>query len=98
VLAAAPGGRHENGRETHGHSLVVDPWGNVLAEGGVEPGEIDHRSIYGEASRRRPEAARGRDRVSRPADAAGGSELVFAFEVSGALEVVMAGLRPGHLA
>ena len=40
VLAAAQGGRHENGRETYGHSLVVDPWGNVLAEGGVEPGVV----------------------------------------------------------
>ncbi len=40
VLAAAQGGRHENGRETFGHSLVVDPWGRVLAEGGTEPGVI----------------------------------------------------------
>jgi deaminated glutathione amidase len=40
VLAAAQGGRHENGRETYGHSLVVDPWGNILAEGGIEPGVV----------------------------------------------------------
>jgi predicted amidohydrolase len=40
VLAAAQGGRHESGRETFGHSLVVDPWGRVLAEGGTEPGVI----------------------------------------------------------
>jgi len=40
VLAAAQGGAHENGRETFGHSLVVDPWGRVLAEGGTEPGVI----------------------------------------------------------
>jgi predicted amidohydrolase len=40
VFAAAQGGRHENGRETYGHSLVVDPWGNVLAEAGVEPGIV----------------------------------------------------------
>ena len=40
VLAAAQGGRHENGRETFGHSIVVDPWGRVLAEGGTEPGLI----------------------------------------------------------
>lgn len=38
VFAAAQGGAHENGRETFGHSLVVDPWGRVLAEGGIEPG------------------------------------------------------------
>jgi predicted amidohydrolase len=37
VFAAAQGGTHENGRETFGHSLVIDPWGRVLAEGGVEP-------------------------------------------------------------
>jgi predicted amidohydrolase len=40
VLAAAQGGRHENGRDTFGHSLVVDPWGRVVAEGGTEPGVI----------------------------------------------------------
>ena len=40
VLAAAQGGKHENGRETYGHSLVIDPWGRVLAEGGIEPGVI----------------------------------------------------------
>jgi deaminated glutathione amidase len=40
VFAAAQGGRHESGRETFGHSLVVDPWGRVLAEGGTEPGVI----------------------------------------------------------
>jgi predicted amidohydrolase len=40
VLAAAQGGAHENGRETFGHSLVVDPWGRVVAEGGTEPGIV----------------------------------------------------------
>ena len=40
VFAAAQGGRHENGRETFGHSLVVDPWGRILAEGGTEPGVV----------------------------------------------------------
>jgi predicted amidohydrolase len=40
VLSAAQGGKHENGRETFGHSLVVDPWGRVVAEGGTEPGVI----------------------------------------------------------
>ena len=37
VFAAAQGGKHENGRETYGHSLAIDPWGRVLAEGGIEP-------------------------------------------------------------
>jgi predicted amidohydrolase len=40
VLAAAQGGRHENGRATFGHSLVVDPWGRIIAEGGTEPGVV----------------------------------------------------------
>ncbi len=31
VVAAAQGGRHENGRRTFGHSLVIDPWGEVIA-------------------------------------------------------------------
>ena len=38
VFAAAQAGMHENKRETYGHSLIVDPWGEVIAEGGVEPG------------------------------------------------------------
>jgi predicted amidohydrolase len=40
VFAAAQGGRHEDGRDTFGHSLVVDPWGRILAEGGTEPGIV----------------------------------------------------------
>jgi deaminated glutathione amidase len=40
ILAAAQAGRHESGRETYGHSLIVDPWGAVLAEAGVEPGIV----------------------------------------------------------
>jgi predicted amidohydrolase len=39
VIAAAQVGRHEDGRETYGHSLVVDPWGEVLLDmGGEAPG------------------------------------------------------------
>ena len=50
VLAAAQGGRHENGRETFGHSLVVDPWGCILAEGGTEPGVVMARIEPAEVS------------------------------------------------
>jgi len=39
VIAAAQVGKHEDGRETYGHSLVVDPWGEVLLDmGGEAPG------------------------------------------------------------
>ena len=41
MISAAQGGRHEDGRETYGHSVIVDPWGRVLAEAdGNEPGVI----------------------------------------------------------
>jgi len=40
VFAAAQGGSHENGRDTFGHSLIVDPWGRVLAEGNVDPAVV----------------------------------------------------------
>jgi predicted amidohydrolase len=49
VFAAAQGGKHENGRDTYGHSLIVDPWGRIIAEGGIEPGivmaEIDPAEV-----------------------------------------------------
>lgn len=40
VIAPAQGGVHANGRRTYGHSLIVGPWGDVLAEAGTEPGII----------------------------------------------------------
>ena len=45
VLAPAQGGTHPNGRQTHGHSMVVDPWGKIVAEraagAGVVVADID---------------------------------------------------------
>ncbi len=40
VFAAAQGGKHESGRGTYGHSLIVDPWGRILAEGNDAPGVV----------------------------------------------------------
>ena len=38
IVAAAQAGRHEDGRQTFGHSVLVDPWGEVLLDMGEEPG------------------------------------------------------------
>jgi deaminated glutathione amidase len=57
VFAAGQGGRHDNGRDTYGHSLIVSPWGEVLADGGENPGivvaDIDTAAIR-DARRRVP--------------------------------------------
>ena len=49
VLAAAQGGTHANGRRTYGHSVLIDPWGEVLTEldqgPGVIVGDIDPARI-----------------------------------------------------
>jgi deaminated glutathione amidase len=63
VLAAAQGGTHESGRETYGHSMVIDPWGKIIAEGGDAPGvvmaEIDP-TLVGKARARVPSLQHGR--------------------------------------
>ena len=63
VLAAAQGGKHENGRETFGHSMVIDPWGKIVAEAGIEPGvtiaEIDPALVI-QARSRIPSLEHGR--------------------------------------
>ncbi len=40
IIAPAQSGEHENGRKTWGHSMIVGPWGEVLAEAGREPGIV----------------------------------------------------------
>jgi predicted amidohydrolase len=63
MISAAQGGKHEDGRETYGHSLIVDPWGRVLAEAGTEPGvilaEIDPSEVA-DARQRIPALGHGR--------------------------------------
>jgi deaminated glutathione amidase len=64
ILAATQGGLHENGRATFGHSLIVSPWGEILAEGGEEPcvvfADID-LAASAEARARIPALKHGRD-------------------------------------
>ncbi|MAF94914.1 MAG: amidohydrolase [Rhodospirillaceae bacterium] len=49
VFAPAQCGEHEGGRKTYGHSLIIDPWGEVLADGGFDTGfvsaEIDPAQV-----------------------------------------------------
>ena len=65
VIAAAQGGRHENGRATYGHSLIVDPWGKIVAEldhdePGVLVAEIDPAAVE-DARGRIPALANARE-------------------------------------
>lgn len=55
VLAAAQGGTHENGRRTWGHSLLVDPWGDILAQREEGAGVV-----MGEMTKARLQDVRGR--------------------------------------
>ncbi len=64
VFAPAQCGTHAEGRETFGHSLIIDPWGEVLADGGEDVGitlaEIDPAKVA-DARRRVPSLTHGRD-------------------------------------
>ncbi|HMO29094.1 carbon-nitrogen hydrolase family protein [Enterovirga sp.] len=63
MISAAQGGRHEDGRESYGHSIIVDPWGRVLAEGGSDPGLVMariERPLVAEARARIPALRNGR--------------------------------------
>jgi predicted amidohydrolase len=63
VVAAAQVGEHADGRRTYGHSLVVDPWGEVILDMGEEPGvgfaEIDLQRVA-EVRRQLPSLANRR--------------------------------------
>ncbi len=49
LLAVGQGGRHESGRETHGNSMIIDPWGEVVDRKAKGPGiviaDLDHQRI-----------------------------------------------------
>ena len=67
VIAAAQAGVHEDGRETFGHSMIIDPWGRVLASAGgtgeaVIVADIDIAAV-----------AAARDENSQPEECAGSS-------------------------
>jgi deaminated glutathione amidase len=68
VVASAQCGRHEDGRETYGHSLVVSPWGEVLLnmgeKVGVAFGEVDPNQL--EQVRQRIPAIRHRRPIGEP--------------------------------
>jgi predicted amidohydrolase len=68
VVAAAQVGRHEDGRETFGHSLVIDPWGKVLLDMGHQPGlgfaDIDPAQV--DEVRSRLPAIRHRRAIGEP--------------------------------
>lgn len=53
IVAPAQIGRHENGRETYGHSLMVNPWGRIVAEAEAGDGHIAARLDIGEVVRAR---------------------------------------------
>ena len=67
VIAAAQGGQHGNGRATYGHSMIIDPWGKIIAElahdePGVAVAEIELERVD-EARRRIPALQNARNFV-----------------------------------
>jgi deaminated glutathione amidase len=52
IVAAAQAGRHADGRDTYGHSLVVDPWGDMLIDAGSDPA-VGEALIYTDIDRNR---------------------------------------------
>ena len=65
MISAAQGGLHEDGRETFGHSMIVDPWGKILAEAdhdepGVIVAEIDTK-LSAEARQKIPNLKNARE-------------------------------------
>jgi predicted amidohydrolase len=64
MISSAQAGLHEDGRETFGHSIIVDPWGRVLAEADDKPGVIMaeiHPALVNDARGRIPTLQHTRD-------------------------------------
>ena len=81
IIAAAQGGKHEDGRETYGHSLIVDPWGRIIAEAdhdepGIVIAEID-TALSAQARKKIPNLKNAREfavnHVARPEPALRGA-------------------------
>jgi predicted amidohydrolase len=53
VIAAAQCGDHEDGRKSYGHSVIIGPWGEVIADGGEEPGVITAELDFAEVDKAR---------------------------------------------
>ena len=64
LIASTQGGHHEDGRDSYGHAIIIDPWGKVLAEGGEDPcvvvADLDLERIAA-ARRRIPALANARE-------------------------------------
>ena len=79
MIAAAQGGKHEDDRETYGHSMIVDPWGTIVAEAdhdepGVVIADIDIAKVAA-ARRKVPNLANARPFEVRTIAAGAGKEL-----------------------
>lgn len=65
IVAAAQGGQHENGRATYGHSIVVAPWGEVIAAAGDDAEKVVFADLdldaIGVARQRVPALSNGRE-------------------------------------
>lgn len=78
LLAAAQAGTHEDGRETFGHSMIIDPWGRILAEAGGEGeavlvADVDVSEVHA-ARRKIPNLKNAREfRLSEGPNLAGGN-------------------------
>ncbi len=68
VIAAAQGGLHQDGRETFGHSLIINPWGEIIAEAehdepAVIIADLDIDEVVA-ARKKIPNLVNGRDYLS----------------------------------